>query len=81
MNLARQRLIFYGGIGLCLALVGYYGYLVYRGLQPVGQTQAPLPTIVSLDEKTLLELRSKSLNGSLPLRYSPPPGVQNPQPF
>lgn len=77
----KQQVVFWGGVSICLALAGYFGFLIYSSLQSAGVSTTQLPTIVTLDEKTLLELRRKNLNGDLPLRYTAPAGVQNPQPF
>lgn len=55
------------GLVICLALVGYFGYLIFTSLQSPATTSTVQPAAISLDEKALVQMRAKSLNGNLPL--------------
>lgn len=67
------------GMLICLGLAGYYGYLI------VGAMQKPDPvtsagTGIQLDEQLLAEIRTKDLNGELPITVRPDQ-LGNTQPF
>lgn len=61
------------GLLIVIALVGYYGYLIVSANQStaLGVATDPMATAqandTALDEKTLLEIRTRTLNGNLPI--------------
>lgn len=60
------------GLIICLSLAGYYGYLIFTGIQaPATANQTGAPAALKLDEKSLLDIRSKSINPNLPLTVTP----------
>lgn len=56
------------GSSIVIATAGYYGFLIYRSTAGLKSDQpvAAAP-VLSLDEKSLTDLRNRSLNGNLPL--------------
>lgn len=69
------------GLIICLALAGYYGYLIYQNTRVLETDQNfSKPSATKLDETTLTTIRSKTLNGNLPITVTSD-DLGNPQPL
>lgn len=73
------------GTLICLVLVGYYGYLIYRGLSVPGPSKAPVVdsqlSLAIFDDPAFGEIRVKNINGPLPIVLNPEADLGNSNPF
>ncbi len=68
------------GLVICLVVAGYYGYLIITNQKLPAAVPPPTAGAFTLDEPTLLDIRTKTINGNLPITVNESE-VNNPQPF